>query len=159
MEERKTERVVIPYFEKGVLKEKEFVIKFISNSVNRDYRSLVQDAYKVSDEWEKIKMLTAEMESMSDADPKEREKALDRITVELNNAEKEITKHDDNDFFEKRVALLKRILNDNGYTDEFYTSIKFWDDMVEPLDIVSFLSRVVHKDADLLKKKAVAVKE
>jgi hypothetical protein len=155
MEERKTERVVVPYFEKGVLKEKEFEIKFISNSVNRDYQKLVADVYKVGEQWRIIKNLNTEMLELDFENKDELKKNTDRIKDDLKKAEDILLKYNDNMFFEKRVELIKRILIGNGYNDDLFTSIEFWDDMVEPNDLISFLSRVVHKDAELLKKKAV----
>jgi hypothetical protein len=152
--ERKEVKCTVPYFDKGVLKEKEFGISFVSNYATREYHKILKDTLSVKQIWDEIGKINDEFSIILREKKDGWKDELSRIQETLKRKEDEIKKYNDESFFQRRFDLIKIILTDNGHKEEKYLSEEFWDRMVEPTDIINFLSAVANKDAYLLKKKA-----
>ena len=63
--------------------------------------------------------------------------------IEKTNA---IRENGDEYFFNKRLELIFLLLKKNGVTDEKFFDPDFWDNCVDPNDILDFLTVAIFKD-------------
>jgi len=147
----------LSYREEGEEKEIDIKIDFISNRAMKDFSSIFVLGDKANKAWNRVSdlesLIAAEKE---DGYEKENEK-IKEYALEIDDCYKVIMDFTENGYFIKRVELLQRILIDNGYKeDELLMSSDFWDDCVDPLDLLNFLTSAINKDND---KKKVQVKQ
>ena len=153
---RKEINFKLNYRVKGKEHNIDLKVDFISNRIRNDYSKIItisQDVEKINN---KINELSSEV-------LKEKIKKEDGYRDVVKTLKIEIDKHIDslldfnnNDFFKDRIDLLQRILIDNGYEDnDLIMSFLFWDEYVEPADLIEFMTLAIYKDID--KKKVLQI--
>jgi hypothetical protein len=141
----------VPYRLEGEDKEVEIKIDFISNRTMKDFSTLFTLAGKAEKAWNRISDINTLI--MAEDDTPE---VNQKFEIEIEECYSIINEFNDNGYFTQRAALLERILIDNGYKDdELLMSQDFWDECVDPSDLLNFMTKAVYKDVD--KKKAVGV--
>ena len=114
------------------VRNKTFDIGFISNYMIREHSKIIEDSNRAA-------------KLYADFKKAENENNLKRME-ELSGA---LLDFDKNDYFNRRTALIKEILTENGI--EF--DAKWWDRKTGPDDIMIFLNEAVNKDVNKSKKK------
>ena len=133
----------------GVDDYKLVVIDFIPNSVRRDFLDINETITQV--QLDSIKIQELQIELSQSEDNKEQKRIIKDIN-ELANKIKNVGK---SDFFKKRFKLIEKILIKNRVEDSDLLDFEWWDECVEPSEIVDFLNKAVSKDNDTGKKKAL----
>ena len=150
---RKEIKHTINYRDAGEDKSIELIIDFISNRVMKDYAKLTviaEQAKNANDRMSDLNTLITQVELKQE---KDFEIKKDEYIEELDDCIKVIMEFENNGYFEKRFDLLKRILIDNKQGgNELLLSSKFWDENVDPTELINFLSVAVYKDVDIKKK-------
>lgn len=145
---RKKISYLLEYREDGEHKEIDIEIDFISNRVIKDYSDLILLAGEVEKAHNRISDIYTIL-----ASEKLTDKEIEDYKKEEENCLATILKFNDNGYFEKRFEILKRILIDNGYkNDKKLMSFDFWDESVDPFNLLEFMSKSVYKDIDNKKK-------
>ncbi len=138
----------------GVDGSKNIEIDFVSNRIMKDYSEIVakaSDAERAGDRMSDLNSLIASEETRQEEGYQVK---VEQYKAELKNCVDKIQAFSDNGFFEKRFEVLKRLLIDNGYKeDELMMSMDFWNDSVDPYDLIYFLTIAIYKDVD--KKKVI----
>ncbi len=145
---RKEIPVSIPYFEKGEEKSKNFIIKFISRRVIKDYSDVMQHLMTLRDLSAKRQRLTQDMGYViTEKKPiKERSEAFKEIKAKQTIVDDKIEQLSARDIGADTVAIVGRILGDNGIDEPELLSADFWEDHTEESDLWDFLNSVVYKD-------------
>ncbi len=147
----------LPYRQDGDKFEKEIHIDFISQYVLNEYSKIVDLAQKAERANDRI----SDLNSLIAAEKMKKEEGYEERIEKFSNELKEqidiILDFNDNGYFKKRFDILNRMLVDNGYkNDELLMDQKFWDECVDPLDLILFMTKAIYKDIDPAnKKKAV----
>jgi len=138
----------LEYREEGESKEITISIDFVSNRVLKLFSELVVLGSKVDtarDRMSDIYSIKAG-EKLSDEEK-------GKLDNELEDLKKQILEFNDNGYFEQREEILRRLLIDNGYkNNELLMSPEFWDECIEPGDLLIFMFQVIYKDVDMKKK-------
>lgn len=153
---RNTVEVKLPYVDnRGKDKEYVFKIGFVSNRITRDYRELQEEIQKLLEITNSIKELEGKLQDKigsittesTEEEVKRVNKEIDKISSDIEKISKKAKSIDYTEFFNKRFDLIKRILIRNGYNDgKQYLTFKFWDENVDPGNILEFLKSCVFKD-------------
>ena len=150
---RKEVSFKLGYRDNGVDNEINIKVDFISNRVTKEYSvvmSLATQAEQANNRMSDLYSLMASVEINKEDDW---EKKNEDYEIELQECTDIILSFNDNNYFEKRHEVLQRILIDNKYGEnEMLMSQDFWDEKVDPSDLILFLSTVVFKDFDTKKK-------
>ena len=150
---RKEIKHTICYRDAGEDKSIVLTIDFISNRVMKDYSKLTtiaEQAKNANDRMSDLNTLITQVELKQE---KDFEIKRDEYIEELDDCIKVIMEFENNGYFEKRFDLLKRILIDNKQGgNELLLSPEFWDENVDPTELINFLSVAVYKDVDIKKK-------
>lgn len=149
MENMKT--VELRYFENGEEKTDKLKISFISNRVIREYNEIMKDVSFVSETWGKLQDLNNDVAKLRIDKPENYKLQIAEKKTKADDLVKEISKYTESDFFDRRMALIQRILSDNKYSGKY--SNRFFDEQVNPGEFTRFLSDCVFKDFDVLDKK------
>lgn len=141
----------LEYFEKGELKKDLLKIRFVSRKNTRDYEDMMKTIYEVKSIWDDISDKITEV-AAAEANGEDTE----LLEMELDQLNEDILIYNDDRNIKKRFEIIKRILEDNGITDEKYLSFEFWDENVEPSIELDFVVGCMFKDND--KKKHQDIK-
>jgi hypothetical protein len=145
---RKPIDYTVEYREEGVQDEIEVRIDFISNRVMKDFSDLMVLANEAETAHSRISDIAT---IISGEDLTEEKKA--ELREESNNCIDKIMEFNDNGYFTKRFEILKRILVDNGYKEnERLMSLDFWEECVDPAELLKFMYLAIYKDVDKKKK-------
>lgn len=136
----------LEYRESGEVKYFDLAIDFVSNRVIKEFSDLVL----MGGEAEKAYNRISDIYTILAAEKLTKEE-IDLLKVEIKACDNKILEFNENGYFEKRFNVLKRLLVDNGYKDEMILSFDFWDEKVDPINIIEFLYAAVYKDIE--KKK------
>jgi hypothetical protein len=151
--EKKKELIKIPYRQDGEDKEYHVEIDFISNRVRREFSDLAKNVNEINEKLNQLNDIAEEIIGVQKLRAEGWEIKLRDLNNDLKELSNEINTFNDKEFFEKRYNMLKRIMQDNKVKDEFILSYEFWDEMVDPGEIMLILSKLLYKD--LGKKKAL----
>lgn len=142
----------LEYFEKGELKKDLLKIRFVSRKNTRDYEDMMKLVYEVKSIWDDISDKITEI-----ASAESNGEDTELLKMELNQLNEDILLYNDDRNIKKRFEIIKRILEDNGITDEKYLSFDFWDEHVAPETELDFVVGCMFKDND--KKKQSSIKD
>lgn len=145
---RKSVEITIPYRRKGLDSEKYVVIDFISNKCIKLYTEL--------DEIKNRVLLNSyeAMEIKNKLSKTDNKLEIAKLQKRVNELDESIKKVSDGDFYKKRMHLIHKILINNSVSDEDLLDPDFWDECVEPSDMVTFLDVAIRKDESSSKKKS-----
>ena len=141
----------LEYREKGERKKLPLSIDFVSNWCIREFNKLMQIIFDIQSKWDDISDLNTEIAALKTEKPdgwKDQVAAKSKQVTEMSQA---ILAFDSEEIVHKRFDLLKQLLEDNGYKQEFLYDFNFWDKQVDPDMIIKFLTACTWKDID--KKK------
>ena len=145
----------LPYRIDGEQKTRKIEIDFISNRITKDYSEILGGAIVVKEAFDRmsdINTLIAEQKTLKEKGWKDEVKKLED---EYNEMHEQILEYSENDFFDRRYDILRRVMIDNGYKDdEQLMNFRFWDESVALEDLIDFMNTVIYKDIKD-KKKAV----
>ncbi len=152
--ERKTERIEVPYIdEQGNNKNAIFNISFISRGIEKSYYECNDILIKVTKLFNELSDLNT---NISAAFEREEKKEVIQVLQEQKKAlEARMLSFGELDFFKKRFELIEKILVQNGYKDSEFCNFDFWENNVEPKQLINFLDTAVFKDVDIESKKKV----
>ena len=145
--------VVIKYYEKGEVKETPLTVKFVSNKVSRDFGELMKRVGKVKDDWDENQELISNNAKLRIERPEDWKAKIEKNDERLKEIAKSILNVSKSDFFQERFEIMKRILEDNGIKDETLLSFDFWDENVDPTDMMDIMASIIYKDLVGVKKK------
>lgn len=157
--ERKQIELYVPYNDRGAVKEKYYKISFISNRMDREYRSVLT---RQQEGLALIKQYETNIQNQGSAiidktlKFKERRERVKTLREEAKKIEAKIASFGDSDFFKERVSLIHKILDANGIIDSESMTFEFWDEQVSPGDVVKFLEDAITKDYVEKKKPSSA---
>ena len=141
------------YRDAGVDNEINIKVDFISNRVTKEYSVIMGLATQAEQANNRISDLYSLITAAEINKEKGWENQIEDYKVELQECTDIILSFNDNNYFQKRHEVLQRILIDNKYGEnEMLMSQEFWDEKVDPSDLILFLSTVVFKDFDTKKK-------
>jgi len=141
----------LDYFENGEIKTEILKINFVSNRCRREYNEILNGAYDVQRKFDDINYKTANIAALKKEKPKDFKKQIAELEKEITLLIIGIQEYGDTQLLEKRFEIVKKILEQNNIKDEKFHSFKFWDENVDPSDLIDFLDLCVFKDID--KKK------
>lgn len=145
---RKEVKYLLKYREEGEEREVEISIDFVSNRILKKFSDLVLLGAKATKANDRISDIHTEL-----AGEERTEDQQQKLKEEIEKCSQDILEFNNNGYFEKRIDILERILVDNGYkNDKKLMSPDFWEDCVDPSDVMEFLFFSVYKDVDLKKK-------
>jgi len=151
---RKEIKYKLNYREAGEDKFIDIVIDFISNRTLKDYAVISSMAENARFTNNKISDLTSKIAAVKVNKKDGWELEVEKLESEVDDCIEIILEYNNNNYFAKRFDLIKRILTDNKYGDnEQLMSIDFWDDCIDPFDLVDFMATVIYKDIDTKKKQ------
>lgn len=142
----------LEYREKGEKKILNLTIDFVSNWCIREFGEIFAGVATVKNSWDAISDLNAELAEAKALKEDGYKEKVSFIKERIKSETDAILTFSNNGFLERRFALVKQILIDNGVTDEKVLSPEFWDRNVDPAVMIEFLTACVYKDMD--KKKA-----
>ena len=121
----------IPYREKLIKKDKEYIIDIVPNRFTVDYGEYMQFA--------------SEIIELND----KRQEATDRET--LLSIQEQMGESKLQTLLTMKYGLIKTMMKSNGYDYD----PEFWDERVDPNDVNRFITSCMLKDKDLYPKKKV----
>jgi hypothetical protein len=133
----------LEYREDGEKKFFLFVIDFVCNWCIKEFNAVMAMAFDIQNKWDRISNINSIIASENGNKKKLKEEEQECLDY--------IIKYKDMDIVERRFAILKQILIDNGYKQEQFLNFDFWDRCVDPSTIIEFLGACIWKDID--KKK------
>ena len=145
--------LVIKYRRNGIDGFKDVKIDFISNRIIKDFNEIngvVQDVLSKSLRLNEIAL------KIKNTDDK-RKKA--ELLSEKEEIEKQVKELGKSDFFEKRLQLIFKILSQNQCQDQDLLNPNFWDEFVDPPEIIDFINSAISKDDTNSKKKSLERKK
>jgi hypothetical protein len=151
---RKTLKYELEYNDCGDFKILPVKITFISNWVSKEYGDIVKEINGVKVKYDRFNAIisdqgTAIYERSVDKLTQEQLQAkMDKLDVEQKEIQEYLEKYNDNVFFQRRVDLIKQIVNDNGNKEPMLQEFDFWNKQVEPVEMMKFLTEAVYKDLD-----------
>jgi hypothetical protein len=139
----------LKYREDG--EEKEIIIKidFVSHAIRREYNDILTMTHDVQARWDRLSDITTLIESYLKEKP---EDYFNKIQELKKESESLMGMIDYQDIINRRFELIKKLLLKNKITDEKLLSIEFWEECVDPLDILEFLTQAAFKDTGSKKK-------
>jgi len=141
--------VRIKYSSRGEMKEKVVKIFFVSNKAIRLHDEITVQANHVVDLVNEINGYESKIAAMESLG--EKEDAIRELKEKAKLATKKIREFSSESFYKERFNLVKMILEKNGVEDEQLLSFAFWDEDVEPIEMINFLKECMTKDQ--VKKK------
>ena len=142
----------LDYFEDGIIKTETLKINFVSNRCRREYNEIISGAYEVQNLFDNINYKTANISALKKEKPKDYKKNISDIEKEILIFVSKIEKYGETQILQKRYEIVKKILEQNNITDEKFFNFEFWDENVDPSDIINFLDKCIFKDIDTKKK-------
>lgn len=136
----------LEYRENGEQKVKMLTVDFVSNWIIKKFSDLILLGGEAEQAYIRISDIHTELAGEELTDEK-----IDLLKQEIEQCNNKILEFNENGYFEKRYEILKRLLIDNGYNDEKLLSFEFWDQCVDPVNIMEFMYEAVYKDVQ--KKK------
>ena len=148
---RKKVDLNLEYREEGEVKNIKISIDFISNRVVKEFSNLIAEAAQVAKNHSRI----SDIDSIL-AGEKLTKKEIKDLKQEIKDLNNSILDFNNNGYFDRRSVVLNRILIDNGYkNNEMLMSDDFWEENVDPNDLMNFMYDAVYKDIDSKKKVTV----
>ena len=149
---RKKIHYTVEYRDQGEDKEIEISIDFISNRVMKEY----SDVVLIADEAQRAFNRMSDISTILAGEELTEEKKQELKEEDIKCTEK-ILEFNENNYFKKRFDVLEKILIDNGHKDnEMLMDVNFWNDCVEPSELLKFMTNAVYKDIDPKKKVRIA---
>jgi hypothetical protein len=153
--ERKVVDYKLEYNEKGKDKCVTLKIKRIPQSVLLDYVEFAKIVAEVHDFSKTLSMLVDEIGTLIAQKKSDNKEKVKSLISEKERIEEHIRGIDSEKFFTDRFALIKKLLEKNGISDEKFLTREFWEEDVDVSDLNNFLETVIYKDFGGSKKKAV----
>ncbi len=146
--ERKIVDVIIPYFEKGEEKTKEFVVKFISRRVIKEYSEIMSHLMALralsADRQKYVQEMGYAITDKTTIEKRREE--LKKFKDKKDEVDDKIEQLSKRDIAAETLGIVSRILEDNGIEDDDLKLIDFWEEHTEETDLWHFLNSVVYKD-------------
>lgn len=149
---RKAVEFDLEYRIDGERKIKHLTIDFISRRSIQMFENIISQSADVKIKWERMKEIESELTYLKIEKPDGWKDKQSELQGEYKDLIAKISEYKESDFFDERFQLLLRILTDNGYKDEKFQDYLFWDECVDPLVQMEFLTAVIYKDIDSKKK-------
>lgn len=136
-------KITINYFKKGKKQTRDIDIYFVPNHVYRETQYIIDSIVEASTKTEKLKQKKFDILVLQKAEVVDKN-AIAQINKEIETIIEEIKDFENNDFFKRRFELIKFLLVKNGIeeTDQL-CSYSFWDEDVQPSEIIRILLKVV----------------
>ena len=145
---------ILNYRIKGKKLTKKIEIDFVPYQRHVDYKELQMVMDDTQFKWNKLNIIESQIAILMTERPKEYIATIKELKKEIAELSDQIKEISNSGIIEKRFALLKEILIDNGYNgDEFLMSWDKWKNAVEPRVINEILEAAITKDIE--KKKVV----
>jgi hypothetical protein len=143
----------LPYRIDGEEKLYKIDVDFISNRVVKDFSAIMAKAGEVDDAFNNLSDLNTLMAAAESNREKGYKEKIQEYQAKISENINIIMEYQENGFLEERQDLLFRILIDNGHkNDVTLMSEDFWEDHVDPIDLIKFMTKAVYKDVDDKKK-------
>ncbi len=136
----------LPYRENGEKKSLHLIIDFISKGIINDFNKMTSDSFAFQDKFNKLNKNADLIADLKDKKPSDYKKQIEKLGQENDQLTKDMMLYKENDFFENRTNLIKRIFIQNNIKDEKYLSDDFWNECVDTYELVKFLDTVMLKD-------------
>lgn len=121
-------------------------ISFVPNIAVKMYNEIIGIIHSVQRAWDEMNYIIAEMASLEKEKPEGwKQKKLNK-EIEFVKKSETIKNNGDQEFFKKRIDLVFLLLKKNGIIEERFFDIKFWDECVDPADILDFINTAIWKD-------------
>ena len=143
----------LDYREKGNKKQIHIPIDFISRGIVRDYENLREKQDDLRDKVNRIQNIELLLAENKKNKPKDYRKISKELKKESNEISFDILQFNKDEFIDEQLKLIKLILVDNGVTNQMLLEDYFWNNQVDVVDILDFLSDCIYKDVDLKKKQ------
>lgn len=153
--ERKNIDYKVTYFKDGKEQTTIFTIKRIPQSVLIDYAEIAKVVTEVIKMGQRMQTIIEETGYIVYNKEENAREKVEKLLEEKKELEKKMMAIDAGDFYEKRYQLIRKVLEKNGYTEEYLLSRDFWFDDVDTKEMMNFLESVVYKDIIDGKKKAL----
>lgn len=140
------------FFQKGVQKTKSIKIKYIPQSIIRDYFEITQTVTLVKNCWDRMSDILTLKKSLKIERPENYKDTVKALENEYDSLAKKIIEVGESDFFEQRFKLVKKLLEFNGVEDSELLTLSFWEDYAEPTEIIRLLDFAVFADGSYKKK-------
>lgn len=141
------------YRKDGEKLTREIKIDFVPNQRYKDFNAIQSAIIEITKRWNEYKTIEQEIGLLVTNRPKEFKKDMEVFKERLKQIEVEVKQFED--IPSKRFKLLKQILIDNGYKDDFEIMDEyFWDEYVEPESINELLDVAINKDLNKKKRQA-----
>ena len=138
----------IEYYEDGEVKELNYSIVFVSNRINREFTELLSKVNKLRQLKKQYDDCISECGIVIAEHKEGYKKELKELTTKKDILEKKMADKCDEKILEQRFDLVTRLLKDNGNKEEKFYSYEFWDEHVEPYEMMSLLSKAIYKDVN-----------
>jgi len=149
---RKEIKYKLSYVEdNGIQKELEINISFVPNIAIKKYNEIISTVHEVMKTWDDMNYLIADMAALDKEKPDGWKQQKLNKEIEYVTKANEIRLKGDQYFFDKRLELIFLLLKKNGIQDEKFFDPSFWDNNVDPSDILDFITAAIYKDEN--KKK------
>ena len=151
---RKTVEHKIPYVDDlGSSGTIDITISFVPNIAIKMYNDIIGVIESVKRKWDEMQFIMADMAAVEKEKPTDWKNKLRELQIKYYQAGESIREKGDQYFFEKRLELVFLLLKKNGITEEKYFNKNFWDECVDPSDILEFINVAIWKDES--KKKVL----
>ena len=145
---RKVLKDKIQYFDDGEPKYIDYSIVFVSNRVNREFTELLDRINKLRQVKKEYDDCLAEFGAVINERKEGYKDELKSIIEKKEKLEADMNDKCDKAILSERFEVVKRLLKDNGNKDDRLYDYSFWDEKVEPSEIMSLLYKAVYKDID-----------
>lgn len=144
---RKTVEHRIPYVDDlGASGTIDITISFVPNIAIKMYNDIIGVIESVRRKWDEMQFIMADMAAVEKEKPSDWKNKLRELQVKYYQAGESIREKGDQYFFDKRMELVFLILKKNGITEPKYFDVEFWDNCVDPSDILEFINVAIWKD-------------
>ena len=135
--------------ERGELNVK---VDFIPNKRISEFNELMMLVGDITTKWERIGDLQSINAALETEKNDNWKKERDKNREEIKKLSADITSYKSSDILKMRYELIKKILLNNGIADEKYLTFEFWDECIDPAEIMEFLVKAINKDIETKKK-------
>lgn len=143
---RKTIEHSIPFIDEAGPGKIDVSISFVPNVAIRMYNDIIGVVDSVRRRWDDMQYIAAEMAALDKDKPEGWKQKKRELEIKYFKLGEEIREKGDQYFFDKRIELVSLLLKKNGITEEKYFQPAFWDECVDPSDILEFINVSIWKD-------------
>jgi len=145
----------LEYREDGEKKIRAIEIDFVSNSMFDMHTQMQMDAGQVTDNFNKVQNNATKMVALKSLNTKEKDKEAKQKNKDEIKALKEendklvltIVDEHANDYFGRRLEIIRAIFKANHITDEKFMTREFWQECVDYNHMIILIKNIVEKDA------------